>query len=133
MSKPRIIKDFDKLDTSIQEQIKLQYPLGFSKHLITFKDAKGEFVSALLFETDEVYYLVRMTKKKAQEIIRDDDDYDDDGILKDEVRMDYSEKYDGDGLEDMEDELDEDMEEDEEEDLGDDLEHFKDDPEDPED
>jgi hypothetical protein len=121
MSKPRVIKDFEKLDTSIQEQIKLKYPLGFSKHLITFKNAKGEFVSALLFETDEIYYLVRMTKQKAQQIIRDDDDYDDDGILKDEVRLDYSEKYDSDDMEDLKDEIGEDMDVDEDDSLDEDM------------
>jgi hypothetical protein len=109
MSKPRVVKDFEKLDVAIQEQIKLRYPLGFSKHLITFKNARGEFVSALLFETDEIYYLVRMTKQEAREIIRDDDDYDDDGILKDEVRMDYSEKYEHEAFEDMKDEMDDDI------------------------
>ena len=105
MSKPRVIKDFDKLDTSIQEQIKLQYPLGFSKHLITFKNAKGEVASALLFETEEVYYLVRMTKQKARDIIKQDNDYDDDGILKDEVRSDYTEKYENEDLEEIEEEF----------------------------
>lgn len=119
MSKPRVIKDFDKLDTVIQEQIKLQYPLGFSKHLIRFKNAKGDFVSALLFETDEIYYLVRMTQEKAKEIIREDDDYDDDGILKDEVRLDYSEKYDNDEISeefsDEEEELADSYDDDEEE------------------
>ena len=108
MSKPRLIKDFEKLDIEIQEQIKLQYPLGFSKHLITFKNAKGEFVSALFFETSEIYYLVRMTKQEAKEIIRDDDDYNDDGILKDNIRMDYSEKYDDDLPDNMKDEMDDD-------------------------
>ena len=94
MSKPRIIKDFDKLDVAIQEQIKLEYPLGFHKHLISFRNAKGESVSALLFETELAHYLVRMTIQKARQIIREDDDYDDDGVLKAEVRLDYSEKYD---------------------------------------
>ncbi len=114
MSKPRVIKDFEKLDVEIQEQIKLQYPNGFERHLITFKNAKGEFVSALLFETPDIYYLVRMTRKRAQEIVRDDDDYNEDGILRDEVRMDYSEKYDTDEFEGVDD-----IEEVEEEDYGD--------------
>ena len=84
------------------------YPLGFEKHLISFKNAKGESVSALLFEAEEAYYLVRMTIKKAQQIIRDDEDYDDDGILKSDVQLDYSEKYnpDEDDMDDM-DEMDE--------------------------
>jgi len=53
----------------------------------------GINVSALPFETDEKYYLLRMTKAEAREIIEDDDDYDDDGLLKDEIKDDYEEKH----------------------------------------
>jgi hypothetical protein len=93
MSKPRVIKDFDKLDTVIQEQIKLEYPYGFDKYLITFKNMEGKFVSALPFETEEKHYLVRMTQAEAREIIEQDDDYGDDGVLKDEIREEYEDKY----------------------------------------
>jgi len=92
-SKPRVIKDFNKLEIEIQEQIKLAYPDGFSQNLITFVNKDGINVSALPFETDEKYYLLRMTKAEAREIIEDDDDYDDDGLLKDEIKDDYEEKH----------------------------------------
>lgn len=94
MTKPRVIKDYDKLTEEIQVQIKLNYPRGFRGNLITFKNIKGEFVSALPFETDEKYYLVRMTKAKAVQIIEDDDDYNDLGMLKKDVKEEYEEKYD---------------------------------------
>ena len=120
MSKPRVVKDYDKLDEAIQEQIKLNYPYGFDRHLITFKNAEGKFVSALPFETDDRYYLVRMTKETAREIIEQDEDYDDDGILKDEVKEEYEEKYDDLGgdddfedIPDVEDPGDEGMDDDE--------------------
>ena len=93
VSKPRVIKDFDKLENKIQEQIKLVYPEGFSQHLITFTNKDGLLVSALPFETDEKYYLVRMTTQQAQDIISDDDDYDDEGVLKDSSREVYEDKY----------------------------------------
>ena len=92
-NKPRVIKDFDKLEENIQEQIKLSYPYGFADHLIRFTNKDGLYVSALPFETDEKYYLVRMTVAKAEEIIEDDDDFDDDGNLKDAVKEEYSDKY----------------------------------------
>lgn len=92
-NKPRIIKDFEKLDVSLQEQIKLLYPKGFSEHLITFNNREGKLVSALPFETDDHYYLIKMTAYEAQQIVDDDTDYDDDGILKDDVREDYEDKY----------------------------------------
>lgn len=92
-SKPRVIKDFEKLDPEMQEQIKFSYPFGFSDHLIRFTNKDGKYVSALPFETDEKYYLVRMTISQAEDIISDDDDFDDDGNLKDDVKEEYSDKY----------------------------------------
>ena len=73
-SKPRVIKDFEKLDPEIQEQIKLAYPYGFYDSLIHFYNKEGNKVSALPFETDEKYYMVRMTIAEAKAIIADDDD-----------------------------------------------------------
>ena len=104
MSKPRVIKDFEKLDEGIQEQIKLEYPLGFHKHLIYFTNAQGLKVSALPFETEEKYYLVRMSVTEAKQIIKEDEDYDDDGFLKDDIKEAYSEKH-GDEEEDEDEEI----------------------------
>ncbi|OEK01550.1 hypothetical protein BFP97_08455 [Roseivirga sp. 4D4] len=92
-TKPRVIKDFEKLDLAIQEQIKLEYPEGFEDNLISFTNQEGKRVSALPFETDEKYYLVRMTIEEAQQIIEDDDDYDDDGNLKDDIKEEYQDKH----------------------------------------
>lgn len=94
INKPRVVKDYDKLDAAIKEQIKLSYPWGFQKHLVTFKNAKGQTVSALPFEAEDKYYLVRMTVTEAREIIEEDDDFDLDGNLKDDVRAAYEDKYD---------------------------------------
>ena len=92
-NKPRVIKDYEKLDPEIQEQIKLVYPYGFSHHLISFTNKEGKLVSALPFETDEKYYLIRMTVREAEILVEQDDDYDFDGSLKDSVREDYENKY----------------------------------------
>lgn len=92
-NKPRIVKDYDKLDEAIQEQIKLAYPRGFERNLIKFTNKEGKLVSALPFETDDRYYLVRMTVAEAQEIIEEDEDFDDEGNLREDVREEYEEKY----------------------------------------
>ena len=110
MSKPRLVKDYDKLDESVKQQFKLHYPSGFEGNLVQFQNKEGKTVSALPFETEEVYYLIRMTVLEAQEIIEDDEDYDDDGFLKDDVREEYEEKFDD--IEEEEDEPSEDDEED---------------------
>lgn len=93
-NKPRVIKDYEKLSEEMQEQIKLAYPFGFSDHLIGFYNKDGLRVSALPFETEDRIYLVRMSVAKAQKIVNDDDDYDDLGVLKDDVREEYEDKYD---------------------------------------
>ncbi|MFK7946728.1 MAG: hypothetical protein AB8G11_03985 [Saprospiraceae bacterium] len=94
INKPRVVKDYEKLSKEIVEQIKLNYPRGFQRNLITFKNAQGRYVSALPFETEEKYYLIRMTKSEAAEIIENDDDYNNAGNLKKDVREEYEEKYD---------------------------------------
>lgn len=92
-AKPRVIKDYDALEQSIQEQIKLVYPYGFSQNLISYTNKEGKLVSALPFETDDKYYLVRMTLSEARTIIDEDDDFDDDGMLKDDAKETYEDKY----------------------------------------
>jgi hypothetical protein len=96
MSKPRVIKNYEKLEDEVLEQIKLFYPEGFAKHLIRFTDVNGRLTSALPFETEEKHYLIRMTKTEALEIIDDDEDYDDDGNLLGNIRGEYADKYDDD-------------------------------------
>lgn len=93
-TKPRVVTAYEKIDTSIQEQIKLEYPGGFSQHLISFVNKDGDKVSALRFETEDKIYLIKMSIIDAQQIIEDDDDYDDDGNLTDDAREEYEEKHD---------------------------------------
>ncbi len=93
MSKPKVIKDYDKLPTDVIEQIKLVYPMGFTKHLITFSNLKGELRKGLPFETEDFHYLIRMSEAKAEAIIESDADYDEDGNLKESAKTKYEEKH----------------------------------------
>lgn len=92
--KPRIVKDYDKLPLDVQGQIKLTYPAGFAGSLITYINAKGKVVSALPYETDDYYYLVRMTLEEANNIVENDDDFGDDGILRDDFALQEFEGHD---------------------------------------
>lgn len=90
MAKKRIVIDYEKLPEETLNRIKIEYPDGFEDNLVTFTNAQGLYVSALPFETEEVYYLIRMTEKEARRIIKDDDDYDDDGKLRDDFEDDVA-------------------------------------------
>jgi len=92
-NKQKVIIDFYKLGKDLQEQVKLVYPDGFSDYLIHFKNAKGQEISALRFETDEKVYMLRMSVQMAFQIIEDDDDYDDDHNLKSRAKENYAEKH----------------------------------------
>lgn len=89
MKKPKIIKSYDKLSEELLEQVKLTYPRGFLRHLISFSDAKGVRHKGLPFETEDKYYLIKMSPARAKNIIADDDDFDDDGNLKAKVKEKY--------------------------------------------
>lgn len=93
MSKPRVIKDYEKLPEELIEQIKLEYPRGFHKHLIQFTNPDGQKRKGLPFEVEDRIYLIRMTEEKAINIVDEDDDYDEDGFLKEDIKDQYTEKY----------------------------------------
>lgn len=92
-NKKRVIVDYEKLSDELIEQIKLVYPTGFIQHLMKITNSKGEKVSALRFETFETVYLIRMSNEMAEQLIEDDDDYDDDGNLIESVREKYAEDH----------------------------------------
>lgn len=100
MSKKRIVKDYENLPEEIVSRVKMEYPQGFANHLVSFTNKEGKKVSALPFETEEIYYLIRMTVKEARQIVNEDEDYDDEGNLRDDYSMD---EYGGEGDEDDED------------------------------
>ena len=93
MAKPRIVKDYDKLNADVQSKIKFIYPKGFSQHLVSFTNQHGEKKVGLPFETDEYYYLIRMSESRAVDIIDSDDDFDDEGNLKESARAEFGEKF----------------------------------------
>ena len=91
MAKKRIVIDYEKLPVETVNRIKMEYPEGFEENLITFTNAQGIFISALPFELEDIYYLIRMTKNEARDIIKEDDDYSDDGKLRDNFEDDVNE------------------------------------------
>jgi hypothetical protein len=91
-NKPRVVTAFEKLDTSIQHQIKLEYPEGFSQHLISFVNKDGVKVSALRFESDKKIYLIKMSLIMAEQLVEEDEDYDEEGNLTEDARDEYEDE-----------------------------------------
>ena len=87
MSKPKIIKDYDKIPQEIKERLRSLYPYGFDKKLITFTNLKGKLVSALPYEAEDFNYLIRMTRAEAQEIHQAEQNYQEQAALLHTARM----------------------------------------------
>lgn len=75
-SRPKFLKDLDKLPKEVQAAIKAEYPNGFSHKLVSYTTPKGEKVLALPFDTEEYAYLVRVTVMDSKNMTKDDDDDD---------------------------------------------------------
>lgn len=77
MSKKRAIISYDKLTIDQKKQILKDFPDGYINHLTTIKTPTGETLDALMWETDEIIYLVKINKMPAKPVATDDDDDDD--------------------------------------------------------
>lgn len=116
MSKRRSIISYDKLTLDQKKQILKDFPDGYINHLSSLKTPTGEILDALIWETDEVIYLVKIKKvsQKAKPVVEDDEDdfeddfdkvpdiNDDDDVDSDEDGDDDYDKPDDDGGEDAE-------------------------------
>jgi len=81
MSKRRSIISYDKLTLDQKKQILKDFPDGYINHLTTIKTPTGEILDALIWETEEVIYLVKINKimPKAKPVVEDEDEeFDDD-------------------------------------------------------
>lgn len=86
MTKRRSIISYDKLSIEQKKQILKEFPDGYINHLTTIKTPTGEILDALIWETDEIIYLVKIVKPKIKTKIAADDADDDfvDDLDKDE-------------------------------------------------
>lgn len=114
MSKRRAIISYDKLSIDQKKQILKDFPDGYINHLTTIKTPTGETLDALIWETDEVIYLVKVNKvmPKAKPVSdEDEDDFEDDfdkvpGMKEEEEEEDeddYDDSFDDDADADDED------------------------------
>ena len=113
MSKRRSIISYDKLTIEQKKQILRDFPDGYINHLTSIKTPTGEVLDALIWETEEVIYLVKINKvaPKAAPVEDDEDEFEDD-FEKVDVKDD--ELDDDDDDEDDYDQPDEDEEDDDE-------------------
>jgi hypothetical protein len=110
MTKRRAIISYDKLTIDQKKQILKDFPDGYINHLTSIKTPTGELLDALIWETDEVIYLVKINKIVTKPAIVDEEeeDFEDDF---DKVDVKDEDLDEGDEEEDEYDQPDEDEDE----------------------
>ena len=91
-TKKRLVVSFNNLPVELQEQLRAEYPAGYSDVMMRIDKPNGDFFYAVPFETEEVSYLVKIDVK-IDDATDDDDDkdyYDDDLKGADELDDDPS-------------------------------------------
>jgi len=86
--KKRMAIDYKNLTEEMLSLLDEQYPTGFSGHYIKFPNSKGEIISAVRLETDDIIYLVKvsahqrqiLTEAEMDELIKPDEKDNDDEV-----------------------------------------------------
>lgn len=96
-SKKRVAVSYKNLSPELQEEIKKQYPNGYTDSMLRVDKGPGDFFYAIMLETEEVSYLVKVDVKVDDQVEDEDDkDYysdeiketDDDQIIAEEMEDD---------------------------------------------
>lgn len=96
-SKKRVVVSYKNLSPELQEEIKKQHPNGYTDSMLRVDKGLGNFFYAIMLETEEVSYLVKVDVKVDDQVEDEDDkDYysdeiketDDDQIIAEEMEDD---------------------------------------------
>lgn len=75
----RVIVDFKKLTPEILALVVAKFPDGYDdRHIITFRNAKGELIEAIEVITEDTKYLIKVSAR-LEKVMEDydEDDYED--------------------------------------------------------
>ncbi|MDR2935813.1 MAG: hypothetical protein LBU80_00510 [Rikenellaceae bacterium] len=85
--KKRIVISYHNLPAELQEELKRRYPHGFTDHMIRIDKGPGDFFYAVVLETEEAKYLVKVDVKIDDRVEEEEDKeyYDEDIKGADEI------------------------------------------------
>jgi hypothetical protein len=80
MAKKRSIVSYDKLTAEQKKELLKSFPDGYRSFVTQIKTPAGESLEALIWETEEVIYLVKISNTMTKALNLDDDDDEDDDL-----------------------------------------------------
>jgi hypothetical protein len=119
MSKKRAIVSYDKLSEDMKDRLEDAFPDGFGGGMTQIKTPTGETLDALLWETDEIIYLIKLNKVNKKPVVipqeEDEEEEDDiDDIEEEEVKVEEAEDVADDEEDDFDEPVDDEEDSDEE-------------------
>lgn len=97
MTKRRSIISFEKLTSEQKKKLEQDFPDGFLGNLTTIKTPTGEVLDALIWETEEIIYLVKINKAMFRTAIEDEDeDFNDEDDIDSDIPVGDEEEIDED-------------------------------------
>jgi hypothetical protein len=115
MSKKRAIVTYDKLSEEMKDRLEEAFPDGFGGSMTQIKTPTGETLDALLWETEEIIYLVKLNKiNKKPVVIPEEEEFDD--LPEEDVKSDEIDDLEEDDEEEDDPSDDDDEDDDESED-----------------
>ena len=88
MAKKRSIVSYDKLTAEQKKELLKSFPDGYRSFVTQIKTPAGESLEALIWETEEVIYLVKISNTMTNALNLEDDDDDEDDDLDDIIKPD---------------------------------------------
>jgi len=83
INKKRLIASYHNLTPELQDELKKQYPTGWTDKMIRIEKGPGDFFYAVLLETEDINYLVKVDVRIDDNPDEEDDkSYDEDGEIK---------------------------------------------------
>ena len=98
----RILVDFKKLTPEILNLLVEKFPDGYGiRDIIHFTNPKGQYVDAVEVKTDDTIYLVKISEQLADSMENyEEDEEDDDPVIKDDLDIDVDDAEIEDDLDD---------------------------------
>ncbi len=72
-TKKRIVISYHNLSAELQDELKKAYPLGFTDHMIRIDKGPGDFFYAVVLETEDTKYLVKVDVKIDDRVEEEED------------------------------------------------------------
>lgn len=114
MAKRRSIISFEKLTLEQKKKLEQDFPDGFLGNLTSIKTPTGETMDALIWETEEIIYLVKINKAAYRSAMDDEDDDFIDDSLGGDIQVDDEDDDSSDDDDDTSDDDDDDDDDDDE-------------------